>query len=152
MTIVKWKNPSVEGKASNPVVFNSPFSGLLDNFFGGDFLTREFASYMPAVNFSEEKTQFNLELSAPGFVKEDFKIEFNKGILTISAEHKTETETSERTYSRKEFNYGSFSRSFNVPESVDENAIDAKYENGILKLTLAKKEEAKKEAIEIKIS
>ncbi len=153
MTIVKWKKPATEGQKSvNPALFNSPFSGLFENLLGEEYFTKEFASYVPAANFSETKDHFNLELSAPGFEKEDFKIQVNKGVLTISGEHKSEKETTEKNYSRKEFAYGSFQRSFTLPEEANENAIEAKYENGILKMALAKKEELKKEAIEIKIS
>jgi HSP20 family protein len=151
MTIVKWKKPYNDGVTNSPAVFNSPFSGLLD-FFGDDFLTREYASFVPAVNISEEEGKYNLELSAPGFEKEDFKIELTKGMLTISGEHKTETETKEKTFSRKEFNYGSFQRKFSLPDGINEDAVDARYENGILKISLAKWEDPKKAAREIKVS
>ncbi|MEI6489083.1 MAG: Hsp20/alpha crystallin family protein [Bacteroidota bacterium] len=153
MTIVKWKKPSIAGhETTSPVVFNSPIAGLFENLLGDDFFTREFASYVPAVNFSEGKERYHLDLSAPGFEKDDFKIELNKGVLTISGHHKTEKETTEKTYSRKEFSYGSFQRSFTLPEGVNENGVEAKYENGILKISLAKKEDAHQDVVEIKIS
>ncbi len=153
MTIVKWKKPSTEGqKATNPVVFNSPLSGLFENLLGEDFLTKEYASYVPAVNFSEQKENYSLDVFAPGFEKNDFKIEVNKGVLTVSGYREDEKETVEKNYTRKEFNHGSFQRSFTLPEEVNENAIEAKYESGILKITMAKKEDSKTEAIEIKIS
>ncbi|MFY9310263.1 MAG: Hsp20/alpha crystallin family protein [Bacteroidia bacterium] len=152
MTIVKWKKPYTNGTANSPAIFNSPFPGLFENFFGDDFLTREYASYVPAVNISEEDDKYKLELSAPGFEKEDFKIELKKGMLTISGEHKTEKETKEKTFSRKEFSYGSFQRSFSLPEGINEDAVDAKYENGILKISLAKWEDPKKAPREIKVS
>ncbi len=153
MTIVKWKKPTTDGQKSvSPVTFNSPFSGLFENLLGEEYLTREFASYVPAANFSEGKEKYNLDLSAPGFEKEDFKIEVNKGVLTVSGEHKTEKETEEKNFTRKEFIFGSFQRSFVLPEEVDENAIDAKYENGILRISLAKKAELQKASIEIKVS
>lgn len=152
MTIVKWKKPYANGVSNNPVVFNSPFSGLFESFLGDDFLTREYASFVPAVNISEDENKYNLELSAPGFEKNDFKIELKKGMLTISGEHKTENETKEKNYSRKEFSFGSFQRSFSLPEGIDEDAVDAKYENGILRISLAKWEDPKKAPREIKIS
>ncbi|MES2591301.1 MAG: Hsp20/alpha crystallin family protein [Bacteroidota bacterium] len=152
MTIVKWKKPYNNGVTDNPVVFNSALSGLLENFLGDDFLLREHASYVPAVNVSENKDAYNLELSAPGFEKDDFKIELKKGMLIISGHHKTEKETEEKTYSRKEFSYGSFQRSFSLPEEVNEEAIDAKYENGVLKVFLAKENDLKKGTKEIKIA
>lgn len=73
-------------------------------------------------------------------------------MLTISGEHKSETETSGKNYTRKEFSFGSFERSFNLPDGINESAVDAKYENCILRISLAKKAEVIKEAVEIKIS
>src|ERR1700757_2989189 len=107
MTLVKWKRP-MNGQLTNPVLYNSPFTGLFENFFGEDLLSKEFASFMPAVNISDEQTQFTVELSAPGFDKNDFKLELNENILSVSGTHKTETEVKEKNFSRMEFNYGSF--------------------------------------------
>ena len=153
MTIVKWKKPSIEGQGTtSPVVFNSPLSGLFENFLGDDFFTREFASYVPAVNFSEGKEHYHLDVSAPGFEKDDFKIELNRGVLTVTGHHKTEKETTDKNYSRKEFNYGSFQRSFTLPEGVNEAGVEAKYDNGILKISLKKNEDAHKGVVEIKVS
>jgi len=137
MTLVKFRKPN-----DNASLFNTPFSGLLENFFNDRFFTNDYASFVPAINISEEKEKFNVELSAPGFDKGDFKVEVDKGILTISASHKTEKETNEKNYTRKEFNYGSFQRSFTLPEEVKEDAIEAKYENGILRLILPRIEKA----------
>src|SRR6218665_3811389 len=128
-------------------MYNSPFIGLMENFFGSDFFTKEYASFVPAVNVSEEADKFNVELSAPGFDKTDFKIEVDKGVLMVSGAHKTETteesDQKESKFTRREFNYGSFQRRFTLPEDVNADAIDAKYESGILKLVLPKKEKAK---------
>lgn len=153
MTILKWKNPSIEGqRTTNPAVFNSPISGLFDNILGDGFLTREFAAYVPAVNFSESKAHYFIELSAPGFEKDDFKIEYNRGTLIVTANHKSEKEVIEKRYSHKEFNFGSFKRTFTLPEGINELDIQAKYENGILTISLAKFEKEKDEVLEIKIS
>jgi HSP20 family protein len=152
MTIVKWKKPYTNGVTNNPVVFNSAFSNLFENFLGDDFLTKEYASYVPAVNISEEDGKYTLELSAPGFQKEDFKIEIKKGVLTISGEHKTESETTEKKFTRKEFSYGSFQRSFSLPDTINEDAVEAKYENGVLNITLVKWDDPKKAPKEIKIA
>ena len=147
MTLVKFRRPFDNGHTNNQVMYNSPFTGLMENFFGSDFFTKEYASFVPAVNVSEETDKFSVELSAPGFEKTDFKIEVDKGILTVSGEHKTETKEEggkkETKYTRKEFSYGSFQRRFTLPEDVNAEAIDAKYESGILKLVLPKKEKAK---------
>jgi HSP20 family protein len=152
MNIVKWKRPLENGQANRPVMYNSPLSGLFENFFGDDFITNEYAQFVPSVNLSEDEKHYHVELSAPGFEKGDFKIELNERILTVSGKHQTEKESKEKTFSRKEFNYGSFIRSFSLPEEIDEAAIDAKYQNGILNVTLPKKEESKRMTKEIKIS
>jgi HSP20 family protein len=93
-----------------------------------------------------------VELSAPGFNKESFKLEVHKGVLSISGNHEEEKETREKNYSRKEYNRGSFVRKFNLPQSLKEDAIDARYENGFLKVSIPKQEEAKRAPKEIKIS
>lgn len=153
MTLVKWRRPSENGQSNNQLMFNSPFSSIFENFFNDDLFVREHASFVPSVNVSEEKDKFNIELSAPGFNKEDFKLEVEKGVLSISGKHQTAKETAEKNYTRKEFNYGSFQRSFTLPENVNEENITAKYENGILKVELNKKEkEVEKTAKQILIS
>jgi HSP20 family protein len=92
-------------------------------------------------------------MAAPGLTKEDFKINVENDVLTVSNEKKTETSEKNEKYTRKEFSYSSFLRSFTLPEIVDMEKINAGYENGILTLTLPKKEEAKpKSPREIKIS
>lgn len=150
MTLIKWNSPSRAQERRN---LWSPFinNQLNDLFFDEDFFSREFAGYVPAVNIIENEKKYSIEVSAPGFDKQDFKIEVEKGVLKISGEHKTDKKEEESNFTRREFNYGSFSRSFNISESIDEEKIDAKYENGILKLHLPKKEQVKNSK-EIKIS
>lgn len=140
MTLVKWRRPFESGLTKNQAVFNAAFPGLMEDFFNDAFFRKEQGSFMPAINVAEDVDKFHLELSAPGFDKGDFKIELDKGLLTVSGEHKVENESKEKNFTRKEFSYGSFQRSFTLPEGIQEEAIDAKYENGILKLTLPKKE------------
>jgi HSP20 family protein len=152
MNIVKWKRPSENDQAKRPVMYNYPLSGLFENFFGGDFFLREYAQFVPAANLSEDQKQYQLELSAPGFDRSDFKIELDEKTLTVSGKHTSEKEAKAEIFSRKEFNYGSFSRIFSLPKEINEAAIDAKYENGILKVNLPKKEESKSTTKEIKIS
>lgn len=153
MTLTKWKKPSNGHENESPVRYSNPLGNLMENFFNDNFLSREFSSAVPAVNVLETDDEFNVELSAPGFKKDDFKIECDNQMLTISGEHRTENESKEKTFTRREFNYGSFRRTFTLPETVNEDKIDAKYEDGILKIHLPKKEEAKaKPPKEIKIS
>jgi len=100
---------------------------------------------IPAVNVTEADKFFNLELAAPGLEKGDFKIDFEGNMLTVSAEKKTEKKEEEKEFTRREYNFTSFSRSFTVPENINVEKIDATYENGILKLMLPKKVETKKQ-------
>ena len=108
-----------------------------------------FGSTLPAVNIKENSENFTVEVAIPGKTKEDFTIELNEDMLTISSENKAEnTETSEDgRYTRKEFNYTSFRRAFHLPETVEQNKIEAKYENGILIVEVPKKEEVKAQAV-----
>ncbi|MEL7340480.1 MAG: Hsp20/alpha crystallin family protein [Bacteroidota bacterium] len=119
------------------------FNSFFNDFFGEDFGVFH-GGATPAVNVKEEDDKFLLEVSAPGRNKEDFKLEVNNKILTISSEWKEANETEEAgKYTRREFRYGSFQRSFTLPNTVDGYHIKAHYENGVLSLTLPKREEAK---------
>jgi len=120
-----------------------------DRFFDADWLRKP---SVPSVNVKEMEKEFEIEMAAPGLTKKDFNVTVDNGILTISSEKEEEKEEKEKDYTRKEFNYSSFIRSFTLPENVNEDKIDASYENGILKLKIAKKIGAKvehKKAIEI---
>ena len=145
-------------------VFNHPLLSNVFPSFIDESIRRETAAFMPAVNIAEDETNWHIEVSAAGFKKEDFKIRIENDMLTISAEHKDEKAEpekneknvkaeKEKNYSRREFRYGSFSRSFRLPkEKVNEEGINAKYENGILNLTIPKREMEMKAMKEIKIS
>ena len=99
---------------------------------------------VPPVNIKETETTFVVELAAPGKRKEDFNIELDDNVLTISSEskHEKEEKDSDGKYTRKEFSYSSFKRAFTLPEIVNESDINASYENGVLHITLPKREEA----------
>lgn len=137
---------------------NNLFPSLIDRFFEGDLENWNFASEnstMPAVNVKENNNEFLIDVAAPGLKKDDFKVNYDNGRLTISSEKKEEHEEKDgEKVTRKEFSYQSFQRSFNVPENVvNTEKIGAKYVDGILHVTLPKREEAKpKPAKEIKIS
>jgi HSP20 family protein len=102
------------------------------------------------VNIKESTDQFEVEMAAPGMSKENFKVELNNNYLTISAENKKESEQKEgERYTRKEFSYSSFSRTFALPELVENDKIEAKYDNGILKISIPKREEAKPKPVKL---
>ena len=108
---------------------------------------------IPAVNVRETEDSHIMELAVPGMKKSDFKVELDNDTLVISAEKKNEQEENEKGYTRKEFNYSSFRRSFSLPNTVESDKIDASYKDGLLTITIPKKEEAKqKPARLIKIS
>jgi len=112
---------------------------------------REGGFAFPPVNIHETKDAYHLELSAPGRSKEDFQLSVDNGQLTISFEKKEETKTEEYKTVRKEFSFKSFKRSFNLDDRIDTNGIQAKYENGVLKLYLPKKEQEKESTKQISI-
>ena len=99
---------------------------------------------LPAVNITENKDHYNLSLAVPGLKKNDFKIDVEGNILTISSEKEENKEEKDAQFTRREYSYSSFNRSFTLPDEVNKEKIDAAYEDGVLKLTLPKKEEAKK--------
>ena len=121
-----------------------------DNFFETPFIRRE---WLPAVNIKENEDNFEIEVAAPGMSKNDFHVAVDNGMLIISSEKEEEKKEESENYTSREFNYSSFNRSFSLPESIDEEKINAKYEEGILKLTLQKTPMAvTKKAKEIAIS
>ena len=125
-------------------------SNIFDNDLG-DFFGKRFSD--PAANIIENSESFQLDIAAPGLNKDDFKINLENNILTISAELEDQKREEGKNYSRKEYYYGSFSRAFTLPKTIDLDGIKADYKNGILMVTLPKKEEAKIELKkEIKIS
>lgn len=140
MTLVK-NNPANLG-----VLFDELFNGFPAQW-GRDTQN----SFIPAVNIHETKDAYHVELSAPGRNKEDFRINLEKGLLAISFEKQAETENKDYKTIRKEFNYSSFKRSFHVDEKINAAGIQAKYENGILKVFLPKKEEVIAEPQQIAI-
>ena len=130
---------------------NRNVPNLLDDFFGRNFWNEVFDkpewSTSPSVNVYENKEDFEIEVAAPGLDKKDFHIDLKDNVLTVSSEKKEENERKEgNKVVFSEFNYTSFSRSFRVPESIDANKIKASHKNGILKISLPKREEYKEHA------
>jgi HSP20 family protein len=121
------------------------FPSIWEDFFNEEWMdNRSVSNTLPAVNVKENADNFSLELAAPGLKKEDFKIKLENDLLTISRAHEEKNEETDEkgNYTRREFFYSAFSRSFRLPETVDGEKIDAKYIDGVLHLTLPKKEEA----------
>lgn len=123
-------------KRQNPV-----FTSLIDDLFiNQDW--NHISATVPAANIIEADDHFNIELAAPGKKKSDFTIELDEGVLTISSETETKSTEKDGSFTRKEFGYSSFKRSFNIPETVSADKISASYKEGILTVSLPKKAEA----------
>lgn len=144
MSLVKFNNRTRHTAPYFNNVFDSLFSDALNKNYG--------VSKMPNVNILETPNSYKIELAAPGLNKEDFKIELKKDNLSVWAEKKSEQTEEQKDYTRKEFEYTSFARSFVLPEGVDTEKINAEYVNGILNITIGKKEQAKDEHKEIVVS
>ncbi len=133
MSLVKWNQPAKLTSRRN----------WIENFFAetDDFLKSwnwDMSHDVPAVNVKEDKEAFLIEVAAPGMKKEDFKLEIENGVLTISAVAEERKEEKTEEFRRQEFSYHNFRRSFWLPENVDGDQIMANYENGLLKLRLPK--------------
>jgi HSP20 family protein len=144
MTLVKFKNPNNSLMPGFNDVFDSIFN---DTFFNDRMVTR-----VPAVNISESENNYHVELAAPGLKKDDFKLNLDGKNLTVSVEQSSEGQDNQKNYSKREYRYSSFVRSFTLPESADHAQIDATYTDGVLRIDIAKREEAKaiRRQIEIK--
>lgn len=151
MTLVKFKNSNGYPEKGLNKMFSPLLSDAFENFFTNGFVN-ESINRIPAVNIYETNSDFNLDLAAPGFNKEDFKIHLEKDTLIISGEKKSEKTDEAVLYSKKEFNYSSFKRSFNLPETADREQIKAEYTDGVLSLKIAKKKEALHTVKEIQIA
>ena len=147
MTLVKFNNKPAQKSFNN---FMDDFFATVPSILRDDFITPSSRSFTP-VNVKETENDYVLEVVAPGFQKEDFKINLHNNMLTISAEKKEETENKNEKFIRKEYRHQSFSRSFTIDEKIDAENISAKYVNGVLTLNLAKKEEVKPSVKEISI-
>jgi HSP20 family protein len=122
----------------SPSLLNDFFKPWNEWFDNGGLPNKQIT--VPAVNITEDNNQYNVSLAAPGLKKEAFKIDVENNVLTISSENEETKEEKEENISRREYNYTSFSRSFTLPEDVKQEAIEAQYENGVLKIKLPRKE------------
>jgi HSP20 family protein len=144
MTLVKFGKEAKNG-------FVNPFFNDVYSILNDSFVNERAALRSPAANIAETDAQFEIDLAIPGLSKEDIKINLDKNVLSVSADKKTETADENKKFTKREYSYSSFSRSFTLPESADQSKIEADYVNGILKLTIAKKEEAKFQTREISV-
>ncbi|HLN54395.1 MAG TPA: Hsp20/alpha crystallin family protein [Bacteroidales bacterium] len=141
-----------------PSITRSSFRPFFPSLFDDDFFssmpsTNRMNTHMPAVNIREDEKNYFLELAVPGMDKKDLKIDIDEDVLTISSEQKNEHEDKQDGYTRKEFSYSSFARSFYIPENVNKDNINASYKDGILTVSFPKQEEEKRKITkEVKIS
>ena len=145
MSIVKFNHTPVQ----------KSFTNLFDEFFTElpAFNGKEWSNWnFPPVNIHETADAYHIELSVPGRSKEDFKVSVENSLLTISFEKKEEAKNEDYKTVRREFSFRSFKRSFNLDDHIDAEKIEAKYENGLLKLHLPKKEQTKEPVKQIAIN
>ncbi len=135
----------------------SSWPNLIDEFFNDSYLPRFFnwetGQNMPAVNITEGKEDYKIDVAAPGLNKEDFKISLDNNVLSISSEKEVKNESKDENVLKREFSYSSFSRTFTLPETVNGDKIKATHKDGILSIVIPKRDEAKVRPVkEIKIS
>jgi HSP20 family protein len=138
MTLVKFKNGNAYPAAGSAFGIPSLFADTLERLWRD-----EDVNWMPSVNIRERAEDFVIDLAVPGMNKKDFNVEVDQNVLTVSGERKEEHGEENDRVTRKEFHYGAFKRSFNLPDSADSEAIKAEYKDGILTLTIGKREESK---------
>ncbi len=148
MTLVKFNDWNNKAVAHNYF----PFSDLMRDFFGNEGYCDDYNA-IPEANISEDDNKYQIELAVPGLEKKEIKVEIDKDILKVRHESQEKKENENQRYSRREFLYKGFTRTFTIPESVDDSKLKAKYENGILILELPKKPKSEVEQKrEIRIS
>lgn len=152
MTLLAKKRAKLPSLVSDFFDHGKLFPEVFD-FDGDIFRNNGKALVIPDANIIENHKDFKIELAAPGLERKDFKVEVDNGVLTISSEKEEEKKEEHKNYWRKEFSYHSFSRSFKLPENSLPDKVEAKYENGVLNITVPKKEIASsKPAKEIKVA
>lgn len=140
MTLIKFQNPKTKRFFETDAMFPG-FGNAFENFLKMDY---NYGESTPSVNVTENEHEFQLEYLVPGFKKEEIKVALEQNVLTVKAERKTEQIDEQKRYTRKEFSFSSFKRSFTLPENIDIEKMSAKHEHGILNIVLPKKVEEKK--------
>lgn len=142
MTLIRYNRPDTD-------IFGKRFSDIMDEFFSDAVATRR-STFAPSIDISETEDQYMIDVEVPGMDKKDINLNVEKNTLTISGEREFSQEEDGKKYHRVESHYGSFSRSFTLPDNADLDKINATYDNGILKITVDKSEQATKKQIKIK--
>ncbi|MEX0646442.1 MAG: Hsp20/alpha crystallin family protein [Balneolaceae bacterium] len=142
MTIMKYAQPETD-------LFGKRFSDIMDEFFN-DAVANRRSTFTPGIDVSETEKQFIVDVELPGMEKKDIDLNIENNRLTISGERKFEKEENNKQYHRVESHYGSFSRTLQLPESVNPDSVKASYKDGILNISIDKSEEKLKKQIEIK--
>jgi HSP20 family protein len=140
MTLIRFKNGNGSAYPAfrRSLSFPSLFSDALEQFWSD-----EEVSWMPSANIKERTNDFKIDLAVPGMDKKDFHVEVENGLLTVSGERKEEAKEENEKLSRREFHYGSFKRSFSLPETADAENINGQYKDGVLSITIAKRDDSK---------
>ncbi|MFA5669687.1 MAG: Hsp20/alpha crystallin family protein [Balneolaceae bacterium] len=142
MALIKYSRPNTD-------VFSRTFNDIVDEFFNVQNNNYKTDRFMPSINIAETDTQFEISAELPGVKKENIKVDLEKGRLTISGERLMEEKEEGKNYHRIETNYGMFTRALHLPEGIDEESIIAKYEDGVLDITINKSPEKARKQIEI---
>jgi HSP20 family protein len=145
MSLIKFNN------GSNSKSLNPGFNDIFESVFNDSFLSDRMISRVPAVNISETQDHYLIEMAAPGLNKEDFNIKLDRNLLSVSVEQKKEQTQQNKQFNKREFSYSSFVRSFALPDTADDAQIEAQYQDGMLNIHVAKKDEAKQTVRQIEI-
>lgn len=151
MTLIRWRPESEMVPRISDL--SREMNRLFDSFLRGDVTEEGLANsyWTPAVDILEKDDAYTLEAELPGLKKDDVKISVQDNILTLRGERKDERKESKKGYLRMETNYGSFTRSFTLPTTINASKIEAEFKDGILKIEIPKAEEAKPKMIEVKV-
>lgn len=142
MTLIRYNRPNGNN------LMSKRFSDIMDDFFNDMVSTRQ-ETFVPSIEVSESDTQFEINAELPGMKKEDIDISMENNRLTISGDRSFKKEEEEKTYHRVETQYGSFSRSMQLPDNIQEDSIEATYEDGVLRITINKSKDKVRKKIEI---
>jgi HSP20 family protein len=143
MTLIKFQNPKANRFFETDTMF-SGFGSAFDNLLKMDY---NYPETMQPVNVTENEKEYQIEYLVPGFKKEEIKVALEQNVLTVKAEKKTESTDEQKRYTRKEFSFSTFKRSFTLPENIDAEQMLAKHEHGILSIKIPKKVEQKKSTL-----